>query len=371
MTIDQLVTEVPASAGINARRPATFDELVEIRIVDPTCDPSWDRLASSHIGFTFFHCAAWMRVLCKTYGHKPLAFYCSRRGQPRALLPLLEVASPFTGIRGVGLPFTDFCAPLFFGGCDAKVIFENLCGFAQIRGWKHFELRGRLTTNLLPQPWLAFHGHSLDLRCGADELFVNFASPVRRAIRKAQQSDLSVRLSDSEAAMRDFYWLHARTRRRHGLPPQPFSFFANIHSEVIRSGLGFIILAKDGTKTVAGAMFFHIGSTALFKFGAYDERYQDLRPNNLVMWHAIRYLAENGISALHLGRTSLHQHGLRRFKLGWGVVEEPIEYFRFNIGLNAWSTRTDSPSPVQKALFTRLPLILNRLIGAAIYPHLD
>ena len=57
--------------------------------------------------------------------------------------------------------------------------------------------------------------------------------------------------------MRDFYRLHARTRRRHGLPPQPFSFFSNIHSEVIKPGLGFVVLAKNASKVVAGAVFFY------------------------------------------------------------------------------------------------------------------
>ena len=195
--------------------------------------------------------------------------------------------------------------------------------------------------------------------------FANFASPVRRAIRKAEQSDLSVRLSDSEAAMRDFYWLHARTRRRHGLPPQPFSFFANIHSEVIRPGLGFIILAKDASKTVAGAMFFHIGSTALFKFGASDERYLHLRPNNLVLWHAIQELARREIATLHLGRTTRGDEGLRRFKLGWGAAEEPIEYFRFDMRTNDWTASRDRTLGFHNALFPKLPLVLNRLLGAA------
>jgi CelD/BcsL family acetyltransferase involved in cellulose biosynthesis len=370
MTFDQLVTEVPASAGFDARRP-TFDELVEIRIVDPTCDPSWDRLASSHPGCTFFHGAAWMRVLCNTYGHKPLAFCCSRRGQPRALLPLVEVASRFTGTRGVSLPFTDFCAPLFFRDCDPNIIVVNLCAFAQIRGWKHFEIRGRLPTNLPPRSALTFHGHSLDLRGGAEASFVKFASPVKRAIRKAEQSGLSVRLSTSEAAMRDFYRLHARTRRRHGLPPQPFSFFSNIHSEVIKPGLGFVVLAENASKAVAGAVFFYTATTAVFKFAASDERYSHLRPNNLVMWQAIQELSRRDIGTLHLGRTSRGDEGLRRFKLGWGAVEEPINYFRFDVRANRWTTTTDKASGTHNAIFSRLPLAINRLIGAVIYPHLD
>ena len=81
--------------------------------------------------------------------------------------------------------FTDFCAPLFFGGCDPSIILENLCAFAQIRGWNWFEIRGR--PNLLPpQPSLTFHGHLLDLRGGADALFANFSR--RSGVRSARPS---------------------------------------------------------------------------------------------------------------------------------------------------------------------------------------
>ncbi len=322
-------------------------------------------------GFTFFHSAAWMRVLCKTYGHKPLAFYCSRRGQPRALLPLVEVASRFTGTRGVSLPFTDFCAPLFFRDCDPSIILENLCAFAQIRGWKWFEIRGRLASNLPPQPSLTFHGHSLDLRGGADALFANFSACVRRAIRKAEQSDLTVDLSTSKDAVREFYRLHVSTRRRHGLPPQPFAFFKNIHREIIQPGWGFIVLAKNASKTVAGAVFFCTATNAVFKFGASEERYWSLRPNNLVMWRAIQELARRKIAMLHLGRTARGDEGLRRFKLSWGAVEEPINYFRFDVQSNCWTITTDKASGTHNAIFSRLPLAINRLIGAMAYPHLD
>jgi len=368
----QFITEVPQSVGSGTRlNGSPTSEALEIRILDPTCDPGWDRLVSSHPDFTFFHSSAWMRVLCETYGHKALALYCSRHGKPKVMLPLVEVASRFTGRRGVSLPFTDSCDPLVFGDSDPDIVFQALRALAREREWKHFELRGRLACDLLPRPSIAFHGHSLDLRDGAEVLFNKFASSVRRAIRKAERSGLTVRLSTSEEAIREFYRLHARTRRRHGLPPQPFLFFQNIYREIIKPGLGFVAVAHDGSKTAAAAVYFHTEKNAVFKFGASDERCQDLRPNNLVMWHAIRHLACNDVETLHLGRTSHRNEGLRRFKLAWGAGEEPIEYFRFDMRTNDWAASRDSTSGSHNALFSKLPLSLNRLIGAAIYPHLD
>jgi hypothetical protein len=372
MTPVQVVTDVSRSSEIVAQSTRSYARTrFEVRALDPTSDSRWDELASSHPDFTVFHSSAWIRVLHKTYGHKALVLIWSQNGEVATALPLLEVASPLTGRRGVSLPFADFCAPLFFSDCDPKVIFEDVRAFAQRRGWKHFEIRGRLTANFPHRPSLTFHGHSLDLCLSAETLFDNFAPSVRRAIRKAERSGLTVNLSTSEGAMREFYRLHVSTRSRHGLPPQPFSFFRHIHREIIEAGLGLIVLAKLRSNPVAAAVFLHTETNAVFKFGASDERYRDLRSNNLVMWHAIRYLAENGIEALHLGRTSPSNEGLRRFKLSWGARERPIEYFRFDLVANHWTTSRDRTWGLHNAVFSRLPLILNRLVGTAIYPHLD
>ena len=187
-------------------------------------------------------------------------------------------------------------------------------------------------------------------------------------------------MSGSEEDVGAFYRLHVRTRRRHGLPPQPFSFFRNIHRHVIKPGLGFVALAHSASRPIAGAVFFSLGRNAIYKFGASDERYQDSRPNNLVIWHAIQKLAAARAETLHLGRTSLRNEGLRRFKLGWGTIERPLEYFRFDVTSNCWTPAKDNASGIHNALFKRLPLIAESAdwrsclssfgLGSAVTPHL-
>lgn len=273
----------------------------EVNVVDPTSDPDWDGLVASHPGSSFFHSAAWAKVLCKTYGHKPISLLLSKNAEPVALVPLMEVSSPFTGRRGVSLPFTDFCDPLFFGACDWSIISRLLCELARNRNWKHFEIRGGDSSAPWATPSVMFYGHTLDLRSGPEALFAGFAGSVRRAIRKAQLCDLDVKISQSQEAIVDFYRIHARTRRRQGLPPQPISFFLNIYDLIIKPGSGFVVLASSGERPAAGAVFFHNDHKAVYKFGASDERLQHLRPNNLVLSEAINLLARQGFEKLHLG----------------------------------------------------------------------
>jgi hypothetical protein len=345
---------------------------VEVKIVDPCCDPNWDRLVLSHSAVNLFHRTAWANVLCKTYGHRPVYLHLCRGQELIALVPMMEVRSAFTGRRGVSLPFSDFCGPLVFSQCRPVSLMVALTELGRERRWRYFELRGG--KEMLPERAVAaekYFSHKLDLTVGLDELFARFQSPVRRAIRKAENAGLTVEVSRAWEAMVDFYKLHVRTRRRHGLPPQPLSFFRNIHEEIVKTDLGFIVLARIGLKPVAAAVFFHSGEEALYKFGASDKRLQELRGNNLVMWAGIKQLVTKGLKTMYFGRTSTGDEGLRRFKLSWGSEEGPIEYFRFALGRGVWEVGRQSGFGLPNQFFGRLPLALNRVAGSLIYFHLD
>jgi hypothetical protein len=344
---------------------------MDIDFVNPLCDSDWDRFAVSHPDYTFSHSAAWAKVLSKTYGHEPVYLRCSQHGKVVALIPMMEVRSPLTGRRGVCLPFTDFCGPLIFREGASALAMVKLSEVARERKWKYFEVRGRRALEVSATPALTFYGHRLDLRSGAENLRARFKNSTRRALRKAERSGLSVQVTRNPKAILEFYRLHVRTRRRHGLPPQPLSFFLNIHDEIIKPGFGFVVLVTRGSVSIAAALFLQFGREAVYKFSASDKRYQEFRGNNLVVWEGIRFLVQSGAESLHFGRTSLGNKGLRRFKLAWGAEEETIEYFKFDSARGAWVTGGDTESGLHDVVFGRLPLALNRLAGAIIYPHID
>ena len=345
---------------------------MEAQILDPLDHPRWEELISAHPDASFFHGSAWARVLSRTYGHRPFYLHGHQNGKTAMLLPMMEVNSPLTGRRGVCLPFTDVCGPLVFDvDTAASTLVDKLHDLARERLWRHFELRGRGALPVDATPALMFYGHTLDFHCSVEAIFARFASAVRRAIRKAERSALRVQIAHTYESVRDFYRLHVQTRRRHGVPPQPISFFLRIWEEIIRPGLGFVSLARYRTAAVAAAVFFWRGERAVYKFGASDQIFQELRPSNLAMWEGIRFLHGRGIQTLHFGRTSVHHNGLRRFKLAWGAQEETLEYFRFDVRRGTWTTSKDKTAGFHNLVFGHLPTTLNRLAGKMIYPHLD
>jgi hypothetical protein len=340
-------------------------------LLNPLLDGKWENAISMHRDATIFHSTAWARVLLDTYGHRPCYIQMLLNGSLVALIPMMEVQSALTRSRGICLPFSDYCAPLTFSSFGHELVAQKLQQIARERRWSYFELRSHsIVANDVPASE-SYYGHVLNLRIGPEALISNFSSSVKRAVRKAQRSGLSVSIQTGPEAMTQFYKLHVRTRRRHGAPPQPRSFFINVQRHLISAGFGFIVLVECQRGPIAAAMFLKLGRHAVYKFGASDERVQALRGNNLAMFEGIKYLAEEGAETLHFGRTDKENEGLRRFKLSWGATEEEIRYACFEMASGSWKRSRESRSIFHKRIFRALPASLNRLAGAIIYPHLD
>jgi len=339
-------------------------------LVNPLLENSWEKAVTMHRDATIFHSTAWARVLVDTYGHRPCYAQMSLNGNLQALVPIMEVKSVLTRARGVCVPFSDYSAPLLFSRFAGELLSQKLQQIARERRWSYFEIRSHSTIPAAAASE-SYYGHFLDLKIGRDALISNFSSSVQRAVRKAERSGLSVRIQSDGDAMATFYKLHLRTRRRHGVPPQPQSFFVNIQRHLIGAGHGFIVIVEGRKRPLAAAIFFKFGRHAIYKFGASDERLQELRANNLAMSEGIKNLAGAGAEILHFGRTEKQNEGLRRFKLSWGATEEEIRYARFEMGSGSWKPGHPAGSGLYKHVFRALPTSLNRLAGAMIYPHLD
>jgi len=338
--------------------------------VNPLEDAGWDVRLGAFPARSFFHGAAWARVLHDAYHYDPVYFVSGDPLHPNAVLPVMEVNSWLTGRRGVSLPFTDECEPLCPDADSWRRLFRKTLEYAKDRTWKYLECRGGKAWFDDAPASTSFYSHRLDLGGGESALWAGVDGAVRRAVRKAEQTGLTVAFSRDLEAVRIFHALLCRTRKRHGMPAQPFRFFENIHRHVLAQNQGWVVLARLGRLPVAGAVFFHCGKTAIFKFGASDETRQNLRANNLVMWQAIRWHAERGFAELDFGRTSLDNHGLRRFKLGWGSQERRIDYVRYEPRSAGFVTARDQSSGWHNRVFRMLPIPLSRLIGVAFYRHL-
>src|SRR4030042_2660127 len=356
---------------------------MNLDIIDPSLPPAWDDLLLSTPGHSFFHSSAWAKVLKESYGYTPLYFATIKNGQFSALVPVMEVRSFLTGKRGVSLPFTDYCEPII----QDKGIFVNLANslieYGKSRGWKYIELRGGdrylNPQSAFPMPqsegptpcsYITYLGHTLDLTKGEKALYSGLRGSTRRNIKKALKKGVGVRTLNSLEFVKEFYRLNCMTRRKHGLPPQPYRFFQKVCDHIISKGLGFITLASHSGQNIAGAVYFHFGCDAVFKYGASDNKFQHLRPNNLVMWEAIKWYCQNGYKNLSLGRTDPDNQGLLQFKSGWGGKQENINYYKYEKSKEAFINIPSPSNYFENRILKYMPVALLKIVGSTFYRHL-
>lgn len=196
----------------------------------------------------------------------------------------------------------------------------------------------------------------------------NFKSSVRRNIRKAEKEGVRVTIERSLDSVAAFYRLHCGTRRHHGLPPQPWAFFRNIHKHIIATGNGFVVLAGIQDRRVAGAVFAVYRGQAIYKYGASDRSFLHLRPNHLVMWKAIRWCCLNGVRSFSFGRTEQKNKGLAQFKRSWGTFESKLRYFKYDPSVSRF-TRDKKGAIASHGLFRLMPLSVLKMAGEISYKH--
>lgn len=339
------------------------------QIVTPSNTDAWEKAIDAMDPSSRFLCANWTKILQVTYGYEPHLIILEVNGAIVGVLPYVVVKSIFTGTRAISLPFFDICRVYAKDTQVIRNLYEAFKAEGKRKAWDYIEMRGDIEQLGLP-PSLRFYNHVVDLSEGPDSVFENLHPSVRRAIRKAEKSQVQIEFSNSLSSIKDFYRLQCITRKRHGLPPQPYSFFRNLYQELISTENGMVVSASVEGRLAAASVYLKQGNTAHYKYGASDTRFQASRCNNYVMWAAMKYFSENGVGQMDLGRNSLENQGLRRYKRSWGSKEYITSYLRLDLRTDKTIPMSDDVYGWHNRLFHNLPLSLNKIIGKLLYKHI-
>jgi len=362
----------PGSGGLLSMIPANRTQPKcdgSVEVIDPADVPEWDERVLQFPDASVFHSRGWMEVLRQSYDHRPCFLVHRRDDEWQGIFPVAEVHSRLTGCRGVALPFSDFSPPLASDPTVLDSLWQTAFTLGTRRNWRYLDTRGGDSPDG-DAASIEYHAHVLDLTPSLDELFAGFKPTLRTAIRKAQKAGITVETAQSHEAVREFHRLQVMTRRSQGVPLQPASFFDNLHQFLIATRCGEIVLARREGTAIAGAVYLWLGGRAVFKFGASDPRWLASRSNNLVMWAGIQSCRSRGIQSLHLGRTSIQNAGLRRFKLAWGAAETRLSYHRRDCRTKARMQMRDMSVGWHNRLIAWLPLPALRAVGSVLYRHI-
>jgi len=345
-------------------------------LIHPLEDLRWNELVGWHPGASVFHSAGWLAALRKTYGFEPLAFTTSSPRQPlRNAWLFCLVDSWLTGKRLVSLPFSDHCAPLAADPEDLRRLMDALT--AELNDWRFRYLEIR-PTSPVPDPGSCrstqtYRWHQLDLTQPIDAIARAFHRDcVTRKIRRAERENLSCLSGTSEELLQSFWRVYLQTRRRHRAPPQPMAWFRNLLSEF--SGAATIrVAAKDGIP-IAAIFTLQFRDSLVYKYGASDDRFQNLGGTQFLFWRAIQEAKEKRLRKFDFGRSDYSNEGLILFKDRWGSQATDLIYSRFTskpqFMKRKASEGNSAASRAARNLLSHLPEPLFAAVGAALYRHI-
>jgi hypothetical protein len=331
-------------------------------------DPRWISLLESGVRIGIFHHPAWSQLLAECYGYRP--FVIALPGANDTLktgIPFMEINSPITGKRWVSLPFSDYCFPVYTDESALRNLVQEIIPFAKSKKINNIELRGLYPEQPALHTCSRYVIHEIDIRPGAEKVWKTVHEMHRRNTKIAKENGVNIIQGTTLEHLENFYDLHLLTRRRQGVPVQPWKFFNYMKKMLFDHGHGFLLLAYRDGKCLAGAVFLHYKEVLTYKYGASREDSLKYRPNDLVMWTAIERACDHSFTRFDLGRTDLENIGLRNFKSRWGAKENPLFYT--NLGTRSGRSEDDRLVHYMQIILSKSPTWVCRLSGELLYKH--
>jgi hypothetical protein len=342
----------------------------DLRIVDPLSFEGWDASILEFKEVSFFHSSHWARLLSNAYGFKPL--YCTAfvNNKLAAVIPLMEVRDIIGRKKGVSLPFSDFCQPLYNDKAVFDEVFEFAVETARANKWRSVVIRGNAPFASDVPISESYFRHVLPLKKDEQVIFKTFRNSTQRNIKKASAAGIRVIFESTYNAVKKFCHLNCLARRDHGLPPQPDYFFDHFFHAIIEKGHGEVALARCGDTAVSASVFLKFGQLILYKYGASDKRFNNTCANYLVMWEAIRRYRADGYKTFCFGKTEVQHKGLLQFKTGWGAEQQVINNYRYNVRKRTFVRSSLKTAGIFNIVIRRLPMPVLKIISLLAYKYM-
>ena len=351
--------------------PASSGGVVEW--LDPLRDPRWVDFVSRMPGSSVFHTCEWLHALKREYAYEPVALAVTdpHTGALRSGLVLCRIHTSLRKRTLVSLPFSDHCSLLAASTDDPALLLTTLRDEQRNGRCRSVELRSRAPIIGIEPAFSnsqSYFLHTLDLRGTLESVTARFhKNHVLRKIRRSEREGLRCVEGNDREALNAFYPLLVRTRRRHGLPPQPREWFETI-LDCLKERATIRVAYKGATPIATVLTLTHRG-TVTYKYGASDERWHNLGGMQLLLWKTIEDASARGFTELDMGRSETHATSLVAFKEHWGATRETLKYLT-----------CPKPSPIRTGLMrgtlgvarwvlSRSPEAVLVRLGKALYHH--
>ncbi|AEV86522.1 amino acid racemase [Actinoplanes sp. SE50] len=278
-----------------------------------------------------FHTPEWLAFVAECQGAEPVLATVSDGGVTVGHFTGLLVRR--YGLRILGSPMagwtTSYLGFNLKPGVSRRDALGALTRFAfDDLGCAHLEVRDRGATEAdlagTSLRWDAAPTAVIDLRPGEDALFGAMASACRRNIRKAAKSGVTVEEADADPAFADEFYDQLRDvfAKQNLVPTYSVERVKSLIRHLAPAGRISLLRARDPAgRCVATAVLPWAHRTMYFWGGASYREHQHLRPNEALIWYALRWAKARGV-------TEFDFVGGNPYKAKYGTTEVAVPWAR-------------------------------------------
>lgn len=312
----------------------------------------WNSIVKSFNRHDVYYLNEYVSAFRYTNDGKPLLiYYCGNKMRLCYAVQQSDIAkcAKFSGVLEQG-KYYDWSTPYGYGGplTDCYDETEMIDFFKLINGYCK-------SKNIVTQ-FIRFHpllqnqqifDNFCDLRRLKNTVFIdiinndtintNMDSKNRNMVRKAQKNNIEIITENSEEAKSAFIEIYKNTMQRNTASEYYYftqMFFDDVFSKL--TGHYTLFSARLEGKIICSAIIMHCNGNLHYHLSASLREYMHLAPNNLLLYSAACWGAENGYIRFHLGggvgiedsllpfKKSFNKKGLIDFYIGRNVFCEEI-----------------------------------------------
>jgi FemAB-related protein (PEP-CTERM system-associated) len=337
--------------------------VVQLRQLNENSAAAWDAFVGVHPAATFFHRAAWARVIDAAFGHRCHYTMAEQDGAIVGVLPLVHVRTHLFGNTLVSTPFCVYGGPL---AADREVTAALDAG---AEAWRvrldatAVELRERVEVDcdwhVRPDLYVTFR----KAITGDDDRNMKAIPRKQRAmVRRGIQNGLKSACNSDVAVLHRVY---AESVRNLGTPVFSRRYF-EILSQTFRD-CSDVVTVLDDDRPIASVLNFYFREEVLPYYGGGTAEARQRAGNDFMYWEVMRRAAGRGYRLFDFGRSKLGT-GAFGFKHNWGFEAEKLHY-RYRLAPGAVIPDRNPLNPKYRifiAAWKRLPLPVANLLGPPI-----
>jgi hypothetical protein len=278
----------------------------------------WDEFATRYTDLIFYQ-SVWSEVLQKGLGGQPLYFYLKEGGEIVAGLPGVLLDFKIFKIYYASIPYGNVMGkPSYFTAF--MEFLEN-----EFRRKKIDQVRmteSPFSISYSPESYRALSVKCtlLDLKgLDREKLWQGYKKNIRRDVRKAERSGVTIRMGASRDDMRTFYKLYLDSMERNRAAAKyPYRWFEAIYEVISQRDLGHVRFAQLDQRAIAGAVFIHSSRSAHYFHNGSEYQFLKFCPNELLIHVTLEEAIEKGHSCFDFMGSDPSDLALLRFKEKWG-----------------------------------------------------